>query len=112
MNTAVVIRGTTLQCTVCTSQNDDFAIICGTCGSFLQARVANLDFFATVWSLIESPRTAFRRIVISEQKNYVISMMLFLGIGMMFVLLSLRHAGAEFDNLLFLMLYGIVLGAG
>ena len=110
MNTAAGIRVTSLQCTVCTTQNDDFAIICRSCGRFLQGRVANLDFFTTVWSLIESPRVAFRRIVLSEQKNYVISMMVFLGIGMMFVLLSLRHAGSEFDNLLFLMLYGIVLG--
>jgi hypothetical protein len=110
MSTTAALNARTLQCTVCAALNDDFSITCSSCGSFLQDRVAYLDFFATLWQMIESPKAAFRRAVLSEQKNYIISMMLFLGVGAMFALLSLRHAGSEFDNLLFLMLYGIVLG--
>lgn len=100
-----------IACSVCAHSNDDLSIICSSCGSYLQDRVPNLDFFATVWLLVESPKEAFHRIVIAEHKNYVLFLMMFFGIGVSFALLWARHAGNEFDNLIYLLLLGIVLGA-
>ncbi|HTR82366.1 MAG TPA: Yip1 family protein [Bacteroidota bacterium] len=99
-----------ISCSVCAHPNDDLETICSSCGSFLQDRIPNLDFFSTTWLLVESPRDAFNKIIRAEHKNYVLLLMFFLGIGLSFVLLWARHAGNEFDNLIYLILLGCVLG--
>ena len=101
-----------ISCSVCAQPNDDLETICASCGSFIQDRIPNLDFFWTAWQLVESPREAFKRIVRAEHKNYVLVFMMFLGIGVSFSLLWARHAGNEFDNLIYLILLGYVLGLG
>ena len=101
-----------ISCAVCAQPNDDLETICASCGSFIQDRIPNLDFFWTAWQLVESPREAFKRIVRAEHKNYVLVFMMFLGIGISFSLLWARHAGNEFDNLIYLILLGYVLGLG
>ena len=101
-----------ISCTVCSHSNDDLETICASCGSFLQDRIPNLDFFATLWELVESPKEAFRRIIRAEHKNYVLVLMFFLGIAAAFTLLWARHAGNEFDNLIHLILLGFALGLG
>jgi hypothetical protein len=63
-----------------------------------------------LWKMIESPRVAFRRVLIAEHKNYVLFLNLFFGIAVSFALLWLRHAGNEFDNLIYLLLLGIFIG--
>jgi len=63
-----------------------------------------------MWQVIESPKAAFHRIVVAEHKNYVLFQMLFLGIAASFSLLWARHAGNEFDNLIYLLLLGLVIG--
>lgn len=65
-----------------------------------------------MWQVVESPKAAFHRIIVAEHKNYVLFQMLFLGIAASFSLLWARHAGNEFDNLLYLLLLGIVIGVG
>ena len=72
----------------------------------------NLDFFDTMWRLIESPKDAFHRITIAEHKNYVLFLMLFLGLATSFGLFWARHAGNEFNNFLYLLLLGLVIGLG
>jgi hypothetical protein len=99
-----------ISCAVCAHSNDDLDTICAFCGSFLQDRIPNLDFFVTVWQLVETPHDAFVRIVRAEHKNYVLLLMFFFGIALAFSLLWVRHAGNEFDNLIFLILLGCVLG--
>lgn len=99
-----------IKCPVCSSENDDAAVVCGSCGSYLQERVPNLDFFPTVWKMIESPRVAVHRVLIAEHKNYVLFLNLFFGIAVSFALLWLRHAGNEFDNLIYLLLLGVAIG--
>ncbi len=99
-----------ITCLVCSNKNDDAAVVCYSCGSYLQERVPNLDFFPMIWKIIESPKTALLRVLIAEHKNYVLLLNLFLGIAVSFMLLWLRHAGNEFDNLIYLLLLGIVIG--
>lgn len=101
-----------ILCSVCAHANDDLQTICSFCGSYIQDRVPNLDFFATMWRLVESPTEAFYKITIAEHKNYVLLLMMFLGIGTSFGLLWARHAGNEFNNLLYLILLGFVIGLG
>ncbi len=101
---------TMIYCSVCAHANDDLDSICASCGSFIQDRIPNLDFFVTFWLLVESPTDAFTTIVRAEHKNYVLVLMFFLGIALAFSLLWVRHAGNEFDNLIYLILLGCVLG--
>ncbi len=101
-----------ISCSVCAHPNDDLDTVCVRCGSFIQDRIPNLDFFSTMWQLVESPKTAFHRIIVAEHKNYVLFQMLFLGIAASFTLLWARHAGNEFDNLIYLLLLGVVIGVG
>ena len=101
-----------ISCAVCAHPNDDLDTICASCGSYIQDRVPNLDFFATLWSLVESPKEGFHKIIRAEHKNYVLLLMTFLGIGTSFGLLWARHAGDEFSNLIYLILLGFVIGLG
>jgi len=104
--------GTMLRivCPVCQHSNDDFAIKCVSCRSYIQERVPNLDFFATAWQIIESPKLAFKKIILAEHKNYVLSLALFFGIGTVFTLMWAKESGNNFDNLLPLLVLGIVSG--
>ena len=99
-------------CSVCAHPNDDLDTVCAQCGSFIQDRIPNLDFFSTMWQVVESPRDAFHKIIVAEHKNYVLFLMMFLGVGTSFALLWARHAGNEFDNLIYLLLLGYVIGLG
>lgn len=99
-----------IVCPVCTAQNEEFAVRCSSCGSYVQDRVPTLDLFATVWLIIESPRTAFRRIIIAEHKNYVVLLGLFVGISAVFALFRAHRFGDEFDNLFPLLLFGAFFG--
>ncbi len=65
-----------------------------------------------MWQVVESPRDAFHKIIVAEHKNYVLFLMMFLGIAASFTLFWVRHAGNEFDNLIYLLLLGYVIGLG
>ncbi len=99
-----------IVCPVCQHSNDHFAIKCVSCGSYVQDRVPNLDFFAILWLLIESPAKAFKKIIIAEHKNFVLFLALFLGIGGIFALMWVKRSGNSFDNLFPLLLFGVVIG--
>jgi len=99
-----------IVCPVCQHSNDEFAIKCVSCGSFVQERVPNLDFFAIIWLMIESPVIAFKKIIIAEHKNFVLLLGLFLGIGATFALMWVSKSGNSFDNLFPLLLFGTAIG--
>jgi hypothetical protein len=99
-----------IVCPVCTHVNDDFAIKCISCGSYIQDRVPTLDFFSTMWLIIESPKQAFKKIILAEHKNYVLFLGLFLGIAAAFALLWAKKSGDNFDNLFPVLLFGTFLG--
>ena len=70
-----------IECGVCGAANSDLALTCTKCKSFLQAKVDTLDLFATSWAVIESPARAFRRVVLSKRKNYVVALSVLMGMG-------------------------------
>lgn len=101
-------------CTVCKAENDLFSSVCKKCGSFLQNRVHNLDLFYTLWKVIESPRNAFRLIMLAEHKNYTLLLYALYGINIVFTGFWHFKLGDKFGNILSLfswaMLIGIPLG--
>jgi hypothetical protein len=99
-----------IVCPVCGHSNDEFSITCSSCSSYIQDRVPNLDFFAVVWLMVESPREAFRKIIIAEHKNFVLFLSLFLGTSGVFAMMRDMQSGNSFDNLFPLLLLGIASG--
>ena len=99
-----------IACTVCGTQNDEFAVICVSCKSFLQMKVDNLNLFETLWSLMETPRAAFRRIALARHKNYVIFLSALLGMAIVYSVLWFKNLGARFPNFAMLVGAGIVIG--
>ncbi|MHB1049738.1 MAG: Yip1 family protein [Bacteroidota bacterium] len=99
-----------IVCPVCKTHNDEFAIRCISCGSYVQDRVPTLDLFSVLWLMIESPSQAFRKIILSEHKNYVLVIGLFLGIAASFILMWAKQSGNSFDNLFPAMAFGTMIG--
>jgi hypothetical protein len=99
-----------IQCPVCHAENNDFAVTCSHCRGFIQDRVPNLDLFETGWTVLESPRKAFRTITLAEHKNYVLFLFTLFGISLSFTGFWLFRLGRYFENLLDLM--WSALGAG
>jgi len=81
------------KCPVCGAENESLAITCRSCKAFLQAKVDNLDLFATIWGLIESPGPTMRRIVLSSHKNYVLLLSALEGIGALMIFARWRDLG-------------------
>jgi hypothetical protein len=88
-----------IQCPVCSHQNDELALLCASCGSYVQERVPTLDFFATMWMLVEYPGAALKKIVLAEHKNYVLMLAMFFGISVGYGLFWSGHAGNGFVNI-------------
>jgi hypothetical protein len=99
-----------ITCTVCGHPNDDLAVTCISCKSYLQAKVDNLDLFATFWGLAEAPRKTFKRIVLARTKNYVILLSSLLGMSIAFAVSWYMNLGRLFKNPLVLVLGGIMAG--
>jgi hypothetical protein len=90
-------------CGACGAKNSLLALRCDACGAYLRDRVPALDLFATLWGILESPRTTFLRIARSEQKNY--THVLFAGTGpvlvaAVFAAMKAGDAGVSFAELL------------
>lgn len=60
--------------------------------------------------MIESPAQAFRKIILSEQKNYVLVIGICLGVASSFLLMRSNSSGNSFDNLFPAMLFGSIVG--
>lgn len=103
-----------IHCRVCNTQNDEFAIVCQNCKSYIQNRIPNLDFFETVWKVIESPRRAFHDITLAEHKNYALLLFSLFGVGISLTAFWYFQLGSRFESLLDLLVkattIGVVLG--
>jgi hypothetical protein len=99
-----------ITCSVCGQRNDDLAVLCVSCRSYLQSKVDNLNLFETVWQLIENPGAAFKKIVLARHKNYVFVLSSLLGVSSTFALFWLINLGNRFENLLILTGAGGLLG--
>ena len=96
-----------INCSVCQTENDEFSIVCKKCGGFLQNRVPNLDLFDVLWKIIESPRSAFRTIMLSEHKNYAVFLYSLIGIAITFAGFWQFKLGNRIENILLVIFFGI-----
>lgn len=101
---------TQLQCSLCHAVNDHLAVVCTSCGSFLQARIENLDLFLTAWRVLERPAQAFRTIAIARHKNYVVMISAFCGFAFTFFGFWLLKAGDHTDSLINFLGAGLAVG--
>ena len=99
-----------IACTVCGTQNDEFAVICVSCKGFLQTKVDNLNLFETLWSLMETPGAAFRRIALSRHKNYVVFLSCLLGMAIVYSVIWFKTLGSRFPDFALLVGSGVILG--
>ena len=99
-----------INCSVCQTENDQYATICKKCGGFLQNRVPNLDLFDVIWKIIESPRDAFRLIMRADHKNYALFLYTLTGIAITFTAIWYFKLGDRFDNILVLIFLAILIG--
>lgn len=99
-----------ITCSVCGTHNNELALKCSSCRSFLQSKIDTIDLFQTLWQLIESPAVAFKRIVLATHKNYVILLASLSGIGVVYAVLWYKRLGFQFANVLTLTGTGLVVG--
>lgn len=99
-----------LRCPTCDFENDAYATICANCRGYLQNRVPNLDLFATIWGIVESPRSTFRRIALAEHKNYAFVLFGGLGVAIAFTLFWYHRIGAVIESIPGLIGAGFALG--
>ncbi len=92
-----------ISCTVCGEQNEDLAITCKKCHSYLQAKVDTIDLFPTIWGLIERPSPTMRKIVLAKHKNYVFILLMLLGVAISLALSSYLQLGRRIP-------YGVLMG--
>ena len=69
-----------IVCKNCETENPFYQLNCKNCKAYLRDRIINIDFWAVLWKLIESPKTAFSNIIQSEHKNFVIVLTFLLSI--------------------------------
>jgi hypothetical protein len=82
-----------IVCPVCQTDNHHLAIVCVSCGSYIQSKIDTLDLFATAWQLIESPKKAFHRIAMASHKNYILFLAGGAGIAFAFTVLWVQKIG-------------------
>src|SRR4030065_2879879 len=63
-------------CKNCQTLNPFHELTCRNCKSYLRERVYNLDLWKLLEQLIESPLNGFTKIIHSEQKNFVVFIIL------------------------------------
>jgi len=99
-----------IVCPVCQTMNHHLSVTCSSCGGFIQNKIENIDLFETIWKIIESPRQAFRTILLAKHKNYTIFLSGFAGIGFLFTLFWLFHIGEVTNQLFYIIVAGILFG--
>ncbi|MCJ7555177.1 MAG: hypothetical protein MUO34_14995 [Ignavibacteriaceae bacterium] len=59
-------------CKNCSAENSIYTHICTSCKYFIRDKVSNIDIGETIESIAESPSTAFKKIIFSEHKNFIV----------------------------------------
>jgi len=95
---------------VCGTENDDLAVVCTSCKGYIQAKVDTLDLFHTMWGLMESPSTTFRRIALAGTKNYAILLTVAFGVAMAYGLLWHGNYGVREPQLTTILGMGLLAG--
>lgn len=73
-----------LYCSNCGRENPLYKLNCVNCKSFLREKVVNINLWETIYKLLESPTEAFKQIIFSEHKNYVIFLTILIAVKFFF----------------------------
>lgn len=84
-----------VNCPQCNSANPYFNLNCKNCNSFLREKIPNINLGEIILLLIESPKIAFEKIIISINKNYLSVILVFLSLR--FYILS-KFISVPFNN--------------
>ncbi len=68
-----------VNCQNCGTENEYYRETCKSCKAYLRARIFNLDLWRMIWHIIESPSKAFKEIIFSEHKNYIVFLLILMG---------------------------------
>ena len=101
-----------VTCPNCNSENPFYNSICSGCKYYLRDKIYNLDLWMVISLLIEAPTKAFRTIIFSEHKNFILFILFFVSIKYLINarFISMVSVG-EFQSTIGLQLsYLIVLG--
>ncbi len=99
-----------IRCPVCGTNNHHLAVVCTSCGGFLQTRVENLDLFQTAWNILERPARTFHLIAIARHKNYMLVLAAIAGIALTFLTFWIIKAGDHTTSLVNLLAAGLAVG--
>lgn len=64
-------------CSNCSTENPSYSYVCSGCKHFLRDKIVNIDLWETIIQLLESPGKAFQKIVLAENKNFIVFLTLF-----------------------------------
>jgi hypothetical protein len=67
-----------MVCPNCGKENPYYALNCTKCNSFLRSKVSNIDLWETTWRLFDSPIKAAEKIIYSDTKNFIITLLFFI----------------------------------
>jgi len=62
-------------CGNCGEKNPFYALDCNNCHSFLRSKVPNIDLWQTIWGILEKPVEVSKKIILSEHKNFLVSLL-------------------------------------
>ncbi len=88
-------------CGSCQTANPFHQLACQNCKNYLRERIYNLDLWQLLGRLIEKPKNAFTKIIFSEQKNFVFSLILILSVKV-FINIILFSAANQKGSLIFM----------
>lgn len=74
-------------CSHCGKENDYYNLNCTECKAYIRGHVYNIDMWHTFSRLTESPSEAFKDIVFSDHKNFVIPLVLVMAFKFLFNIL-------------------------
>lgn len=69
-----------VTCPNCNFVNPFYNSVCSGCKFYLRDRIYNIDLWTVISSLIENPTKAFRTIIFSEHKNFILFILFFVTI--------------------------------
>lgn len=68
--------GNYLICNNCKTENPLYAANCKLCNSFLRSKISNIDLWDSVWGMLTEPIKTSIKLIQSERKNFLISLLL------------------------------------
>jgi hypothetical protein len=74
------MKSNKILCKNCSHENPLYTYKCENCKSYLRERVFNIDFWNIIGGLIENPFAAFKQIIFSENKTFIIFLTLLIAL--------------------------------